>query len=46
MNEQEFISKPMFQSGFTAPYIQQRQINAPREYSVDKNIRRISPVPQ
>ncbi len=30
MHEQDFITKPMFQSGYTAPYIPQRQITVPR----------------
>lgn len=44
--EQDYGSKPMFQSGFISQFVPQRTTNPARDYSVDKNIRRMSPAPQ
>lgn len=44
--EQDYGSKPLFQSGFISQFVPPRSNNPPREYSVDKNIRRMSPAPQ
>lgn len=39
-------NKHLFQSAFVSQFVPPRTNNPPRDYSIDKNIRRISPAPQ